>query len=124
MVPAHGSNGGGGGGHYSLEKFNILHCFTHFRSYCDCGAIVEATGRSADVLIYTRNGTFNAKHLEFRFIFTTLHLYINFFPNICRCKSKKCRAGFFYGFKTKGHKLFYDINCLEKAYFFTSRKTG
>lgn len=42
----------------------------------------------------------------------------------CRCTSKKCRAGYFYGFKTKGHKLYYDNNCLERPYFFTSRKTG
>ena len=41
-----------------------------------------------------------------------------------RCKSKVCREGYFYGFKTQGHKLFYDINCLERSFFFTSRKTG
>ena len=38
------------------------------RSYCECGSRLKATGRSADVLIYTRNGTSNARHLEFRYI--------------------------------------------------------
>ena len=41
-----------------------------------------------------------------------------------RCSSKKCRIGHFYGFTTKGKKIHYDNNCLERPFFFTSRKTG
>ena len=41
-----------------------------------------------------------------------------------RCSSKDCRKGFFYGFCTEGRKIYYDINCLEKPFFFTFRKSG
>ena len=46
------------------------------------------------------------------------------FSYLCRCSSKKCRVGHFYGFQTKGKKIHYDNNCLERPFFFTSRKTG
>ena len=36
------------------------------RIKCDCGARVKETGRSAEVLVYTRNGSSVAKHLEYR----------------------------------------------------------
>ena len=39
---------------------------TCFRSHCDCGSYLKDTGRHAAVLVYTRNGSFTARHLEFR----------------------------------------------------------
>ena len=34
--------------------------------YCDCGSYLKATGRVAQVLLYTRNGTQFAQHDEYR----------------------------------------------------------
>lgn len=76
------------------------------RTHCDCGSYLKDTGRVAEVLMYTRNGSFKGRHAEYR------------------CASKQCRTGHFYGFTTKGRKIHYDNNCLERPFFFTSRKTG
>ena len=56
--------------------------------------------------------------------YTKKYVNIHNFELLQRCCSKKCRIGYFYGFKTKGRKLYYDDNCLEKPFFFSSRKTG
>ena len=37
-----------------------------YRSHCDCGSYLKATGRVAQVLLYTRNGTQSAQHAEYR----------------------------------------------------------
>ena len=39
----------------------------NYRNRCDCGAYLTATGRDAKVIIYTRNGTHEAKHAEYRY---------------------------------------------------------
>ena len=47
-------------------SFHIIYfCFV-WRTHCNCGAYLKSTGRSADVQIYTRTGSFKAKHLEYR----------------------------------------------------------
>ena len=39
----------------------------NYRNRCDCGAYLNATGRDAKVIIYTRNGTHEARHAEYRY---------------------------------------------------------
>ena len=93
-----------------------------FRSNCDCGAYFKSTGRHAEVLIYTRQGTFKSMHTEYRSSFwfrSKIDANLSF-----RCCSKKCIDEYFYGFETVRRKLFYDDNCLECPYFFTSEKLG
>ena len=53
------------GNNYTPDHHHFIKI--HSRSNCDCGSYVKDTGRFAEVLIYTRNGSFTAKHLEFRY---------------------------------------------------------
>ena len=59
-----------------LTEFQTLRFLLHHRvavnntvfhrSHCDCGAHLKSTGRVAQVLLYTRNGTQKAQHAEYR----------------------------------------------------------
>ena len=65
------------------------------RITCECGSCVTNTGRNATITLYTRQGVIpNVLHSE------------------KRCKS--CYRGYFYGFFTHGHNIFYDDNCLGR----------
>ena len=46
-----------------VTRFNT---WGNYRSHCDCGSYLKATGRVAQVLLYTRNGTQSAQHAEYR----------------------------------------------------------
>ena len=106
--------------------YNNLREFISSRKICVCGKKLMITGRFALLQIYTREGTFEAKHLEKRLIFWP-SLLLNFFL-IKRCW--KCSRGYFYGFSTQGKqsngklKVEYEETALENDFLLTSRKTG
>ena len=49
-----------------VKSANVPEEFATFRHRCDCGSRLTKTGRLATVQIYTRAGTSQAKHMEYR----------------------------------------------------------
>ena len=110
------------------SKLSVINLQTK-QTHCDCGGKLVSKNRSTSVTIYTRFGTQQGLHHEYRYYFIqNQFIFISRF--ISRCSRKTCQTGYYFGYSTKqsdkfpkGIKYWYEDDCLENQYLVTSQET-